>query len=259
MRRRQQFERRLQFEAFESRRMLSVVSVEPLPQSGYVVEWGCISTQDISVVAVAASRNEEGGLEVRFRIRPGGPEPVKFVLDVNGDEARQKEGASGPMINLLAVTSMLSSESRMMTLSGDTDFVVVGEPAARYLMMSISVRDRYWMNNGLSVGQQKDGGFFSIDIASAIEDIAAGVQSPGVRGLVVPDVSGDGFTSPIDALAVVNYLQEGRVAPQGAGISFLEPEDVNGDGIVSPLDALLVVNVLNDASSRDAAFAAYGE
>ena len=54
------------------------------------------------------------------------------------------------------------------------------------------------------------------------------------------DVNGDGLTTPLDALLVVNQLN-GRATP---GALY---RDVNNDGVTSPLDALLVINHL-DAS-----------
>ncbi|GAB5406818.1 MAG: hypothetical protein Aurels2KO_50490 [Aureliella sp.] len=54
------------------------------------------------------------------------------------------------------------------------------------------------------------------------------------------DVNGDGHTSPIDALQVINSLN--AEAPMEEGDMAL---DTNGDGHISPIDALLVINRLN--------------
>lgn len=63
------------------------------------------------------------------------------------------------------------------------------------------------------------------------------------------DVNGDGFVSPLDALILINYLNEGnKILPD----NLEDPPrflDVNGDDHASPIDALIVINVLNDASS----------
>ena len=64
------------------------------------------------------------------------------------------------------------------------------------------------------------------------------------------DVNNDGFTSPIDALIIINSL--GRGGSRALSIGSGEGEsaarmfiDVNGDGFISPLDALQVINALN--------------
>ena len=59
------------------------------------------------------------------------------------------------------------------------------------------------------------------------------------------DVNNDGKVSPIDALLVINYLNQhgaGPLPPTYAGPYYL---DVNGDSAVTPLDALEVINYLN--------------
>jgi hypothetical protein len=62
------------------------------------------------------------------------------------------------------------------------------------------------------------------------------------------DVNADGFVSPIDALQVINYLNN-PAKPRQLTLPVNQPLppyiDVNGDGVVSPLDALLVINFLN--------------
>lgn len=70
------------------------------------------------------------------------------------------------------------------------------------------------------------------------------------------DVNDDTAVSPVDALLVINQLNDvatlaARPAGEGEQSAFL---DVNGDGFVTPLDALLVINELNRMSqSRIAA------
>lgn len=79
------------------------------------------------------------------------------------------------------------------------------------------------------------------------------VGNPYTNGSNSLDVNGDGFVSPIDALQVVNYLNDPR---NPTTLSLPAPGtppyiDVNGDGTVSPIDALLVINFLNDAASGE--------
>ncbi|MDX1928945.1 MAG: SdrD B-like domain-containing protein [Pirellulaceae bacterium] len=56
------------------------------------------------------------------------------------------------------------------------------------------------------------------------------------------DVNGDGLTSPLDALIVVNQLN-------GRAVHGQSYQDVNNDGVTSPLDALLVINYLDSVRS----------
>lgn len=58
------------------------------------------------------------------------------------------------------------------------------------------------------------------------------------------DVNGDGMTSPIDALHIINYLNTSSTSKLAALPASLFP-DVNDDASLSPMDALLVINTLN--------------
>lgn len=63
------------------------------------------------------------------------------------------------------------------------------------------------------------------------------------------DVNNDGKESPIDALLVINSLNNGGAGVLSGGSGEGEPSkyyiDVNGDGRLSPIDALKVINFLN--------------
>jgi hypothetical protein len=57
------------------------------------------------------------------------------------------------------------------------------------------------------------------------------------------DVNGDGYTSPLDVLQVINSLNASTTEVGDLAL------DTNGDGYLSALDALLVVNHLNASSA----------
>jgi hypothetical protein len=67
-----------------------------------------------------------------------------------------------------------------------------------------------------------------------------------------PDVDGDGTVAPVDALIVINTLNEhgAQALPNPPVAPFHTPPqvDVNGDASLSPLDALIVINHINDQS-----------
>ncbi len=58
------------------------------------------------------------------------------------------------------------------------------------------------------------------------------------------DVNVDGFTTALDALGIVNELNDSVSEVNAAMMA-----DTNGDGAVSPLDALLVINKLNSITT----------
>ncbi|WP_203328967.1 dockerin type I domain-containing protein [Candidatus Laterigemmans baculatus] len=63
------------------------------------------------------------------------------------------------------------------------------------------------------------------------------------------DVNGDGRTDPLDALIVINILNQGGPVLVGdlslTGGDDTYFYDVNGDGVITPLDALIIINKIN--------------
>jgi hypothetical protein len=73
------------------------------------------------------------------------------------------------------------------------------------------------------------------------------------------DVNNDTFISPIDALLIINRLNDPNFERDFTKSNFVPPPflDVNGDEMLSAIDALLVINHLN--SSRNSGGAGEGE
>ena len=66
--------------------------------------------------------------------------------------------------------------------------------------------------------------------------------------LIPADVNLDGKISPLDALLVINYLnQYSDPAGSGEASEVLYKRDVNHDNQISPVDALIIINALNKA------------
>jgi hypothetical protein len=60
------------------------------------------------------------------------------------------------------------------------------------------------------------------------------------------DTNYDGEVTPLDALLVINELND----PTSSGSPATSSKDVNGDGVVSPGDALYIINRLNSGNDR---------
>ena len=91
---------------------------------------------------------------------------------------------------------------------------------------------------------------------NAIESVD--LQLPVIAGwhnTVDPvDVNDDGVASPIDALLIINAMNNGQtgvlVASEGESSQGGQYLDVNDDGLLTPIDALLVLNYLNSTSAE---------
>ena len=93
-------------------------------------------------------------------------------------------------------------------------------------------------------------GTTSVTITIINDDEPIG-DSPWQNQTLSEDVTGDGLVVALDALQVINELNDrgvgvgpGELPPLG---NFEPPPyfDVSGDGILSPIDALLVINFIN--------------
>jgi hypothetical protein len=80
-------------------------------------------------------------------------------------------------------------------------------------------------------------------------DVVLQLSVPLQNQLNRHDVTGDGRVTPLDALMIVNDLNNRgsrTISVRGSGSSTIPSYlDVSGDNIISPLDALLVINFLN--------------
>ena len=79
----------------------------------------------------------------------------------------------------------------------------------------------------------------AIDVTNGWLEIAYDSSRYLYFGNLVGDANFDGTLSPLDALLVINYLNDQSGSTDGAGY------DINGSGDVSPADALIIVNILN--------------
>lgn len=79
-------------------------------------------------------------------------------------------------------------------------------------------------------------------------------QNPDTRwqfavgaGISSPDVNADGFVSPIDALLIINYLNDRNAEQRVPFVTYNPPpfRDVNGDMLITPTDIIQVINFLN--------------
>ena len=83
------------------------------------------------------------------------------------------------------------------------------------------------------------------------------MTGPTASPVTMPDANGDGKVTPLDALILINAINQ-QGSDSGLLADPLRPTfDVDGDSILSPRDVLIVVNQLNAAA--DASVLAEGE
>jgi hypothetical protein len=227
----------------------------------------------VSVSVVGAEVMNDGSIAARFRVAVD--EPTEVYLGVEGqdldDESRFGHRPIPDLINheqsiapKLENGKVLSSGVKYTYKDGlrirnefdgeyalekTTDFIIRGARNAHCINFNAIAEDDNWMDNAASVCKGKNGPVVTT-IDSFLKDLYSG-NGYGLRPWQGADTSGDGEISPVDALKVINWVNDdSRTERPGSGVEFLEPEDVNGDGHVTPIDVLNVVNVLNQSSNE---------
>ena len=108
------------------------------------------------------------------------------------------------------------------------------------------------------------GFYFSNNIGSAMND--TGIRRATTNTMVFDTdskerirVNADGYVTPLDAVMVINHLNN-QGSERLTGYTHVAPfVDVNTDGFVAPIDPLLVVNHLNANSSANQGAPSSGE
>ena len=152
---------------------------------------------------------------------------------------------------LVSVTTSLGQAIGSPTVIHDTaNFASIGQLTYMPLSLgtselSVTVTDAGW---DTLFGNDDDRAFtrtFQVTVVDPSSNLWHNSAAP-------LDVDGDGATAPLDALLIVNYLNEVGIGALPTR-SRSEPPyvDVNNDNSASPLDVLLVINAINLNSSAE--------
>lgn len=151
------------------------------------------------------------------------------------------ELAPGAVVGDVIIDGNVMGDGYTATVD-DARFEIVGS--------ELKLVDDLWVNRSeqeeiqLTIEARDVSGTFEA-VAETFVIVVTENSTPYHNHVLPFDVNGSGEVSPLDALLIINYINE-----NGAGeIGAVDPRfnyDVNGDGIVSPLDILLVLNALDE-------------
>lgn len=145
---------------------------------------------------------------------------------------------------------------------------VVRQPTRGVLTFNPNGTFTYTPNFGSTAGQSDSFTYRATDSLGAVSlettvtvnftaTIRSPHQNPDTRwqfavgaDISSPDVNADGFVSPIDALLIINYLNDRNSTTSVPSLTYTPPpfRDVNGDMLISPTDIIQVINFLNARS-----------
>jgi ELWxxDGT repeat protein len=204
-------------------------------------------------------------------------------LEIFGDEVYFVAGSDLlPQTELWKSDGTTAGTERIVTRSAFSSAIgFLTEVAGQlYFLAEDDVsRQSLWKTDGTAVGTFRQPGDARTEELTAVGDRLFVVASQEVSGTelwsgiadpnrwqnpeVPTDVDHDGVTSPLDALLVINELNErlvsslvdGALPDSPATSPFL---DVNDDGFVAPGDALIIINALQGGGDRSIVVLAQG-
>ncbi len=164
--------------------------------------------------------------------------PTAIILSIS----QTKENVPGAVIGRLVAVDEDAGDTHTITVS-HVDFELDG--------------DMLRLKEGRSLTYDKDDPTIIVPVTtidsgglSYTEQIAIVVLAhplPWQNEANATDANADGSVSPVDALVIINYINE-----HGSGSLPVPPPtaivlyyDTNGDGSVSPVDVLMIINLLN--------------
>jgi hypothetical protein len=170
-----------------------------------------------------------------------------------------EEDSDVKTINLSGITAG-SGESQLLRVTAASDNTdLIGNPSVDYTSTSSNGTIAFTPSNGVTgvsvitvtvedggldndLNTTDDNGTYSQDF-----DFVVLPENPWHNPAKSTDVNNDGITTPLDALNIINYLNENGSVQLPMDRPSAEPPfyDVSKDGWVSPVDTIQIINELN--------------
>ncbi len=216
----------------------------------FVIEFGDLKLADgvsldreaeengiVSVEVTAAFKDDSFTKTIVLTVLDVPEKPVGLALD----NATVLEKEPGGRVGRLTIAGNPGSNGHTLTSNNDS-FVFVGSTLKLAEGVELTKTPNVVTEITIEITATPDQGGESTTEAFTIAVLENDVSYHNDE--YPEDVNGNGYATPEDALAIINYLNQYGPGPIGFG----NPNygyDVNADGEISALDALLVINELN--------------
>ena len=210
---------------------------------------------------------------------------IEAIADDAGDVARlEAYDAQGHLLERITSGTLMAGENALLSLLRPTadmayviarahyntevlfDNLIVGEKSetitgseGEFRFAGLPSGD-YRVEAGASSGQQFGTPAVAVRTivgTQPVTDIVFGLEvSPWLNRDNPEDINGDGIVSPIDALIIINDLNQHGARELPVPTDSVEPPpylDASGDGWVTSIDALRVINLLNSQANAESA------
>lgn len=198
-----------------------------------------------SVVVLTVTADDQAGGAVSIEVRVPVLDVPEAISEITLSNQTVRELESGATVGEVRLDGVPAADSYQLTVD-DPRFEIDGSTLK--LLDDQFVRRSAAEQIELTITAQDTSATFDAISATFVIDVLEN-ETPFHNDDNPYDVDGNGTVSPLDALAIINYLNlygPGPVGPGDPGFGY----DVNGDGQVTALDALLVINRLNFLQRR---------
>ncbi len=193
-----------------------------------------------SVVVLTVTANDNAGSTTSTEMRVPIMDVPEAVTEITLSNHTVLELESGAEVGDVHLDGVAATDSYELTVD-DPRFEIDGSQLK--LLDDRFVRRSAAEQIELTITAQDTSAVFAAVTATFVIEVLEN-ETPFHNDDNPYDVDGNGTVTPLDALAIINYLNiygPGPVGPGDPGYGY----DVNGDGQVTALDALLVINILN--------------
>ena len=195
-------------------------------------------SESVVVLTVTADDNAGSTASTELRVSVGDlPEQIGEITLSNETVIELEPGAT---VGDVQLDGVVAADSYRLTVD-DSRFEIDGSELK--LLDDQFVRRSAAEQIELTITAQDTSSVFEAVSATFVIEVLEN-ETPFHNDENPYDVDGNGEVTPLDALAIINYLNiygPGPVGPGDPGYGY----DVNGDGQVTTLDALLIINIIN--------------
>jgi hypothetical protein len=201
---------------------------------------------------ITALDSGEPALEVRQTFTISVQDINEPPTEVSLSNTEVDEGSAGAVIGDLAATDPDPLDKHTFTVDDERFEVVNGQLK---LKEGVSL-DRTAAETVVITVTATDSGTPAQSLEQQFDITVLAVVDPWTNPANAMDVNNDGSLSSIDALIIINELNDPEYSTGGGGLPETRDDDapfydVNRDGSVAPIDALILINELNDESSGE--------
>ncbi|TVS20550.1 MAG: tandem-95 repeat protein [Planctomycetaceae bacterium] len=238
----------------ESDQTLSVIGVSPVSDQGGTVTFNAST----GLITYTPPEGFSGEDQFTYTVTDDGIPPAQAEGTFSVTVVSTTFSTSHNLPVTVAMTPSTTNDVPEPEAGGDDSLLLVADQFGTPQFGTLSLQGNHVVYTPLSGYVGEDSFTYTIAATATSPAFTGTVHVTTVRGEwalfqnpVNPfDVNGDGHLTPLDALTLINYINQGNDPTIPAGTIGLPFLDVSGSGTIIPNDVLLVINELNRMAAQ---------